>query len=645
MTGLPTVVVECAFGTVPSSLTPAWTDITAWVDSGSEITWSWGRADEFATASPGIMSLTLDNTDGRFTMGLTTSPYWPNVKRGRRIRVSCTFNAVTYRLFDGYVDDWPTAWPTGTTGYAETRLTATDRFAKFGRARKLRSILQEEVLYDAPVAYWPLGEPAGSAIASDVSGPQTNLTVTRQGALTGTPIAFAAGVGPPADPLPALMLAPNDGDNGYYLRASNITGAVAGGVSTMEVWFVCTVADPLSAETVMGVTFDDRQSHARLLIVAAGGLRLVANSFDAAGNVATAQVGTALSVVDGHLHHAVAVTTMSPTTVVTTLYVDGALVATQTTATTGKTTPTVIVDCGIGAMPPRYGYPALGMFTGTLAHAAVYGRALTPIQALAHSLAGKTGFAGEKSDVRIRRLARYTGVIDATQLALDAGASPVAAQATDGAEVLAVMQEAAQAEDGQLYMSGDGKLTLHSRVRRYNLTSAFTVHGTTTDDVLADATVFVGDPFQVNDATYSRTDGPGQRATNAASIAEYDTYGDEQTYALTTDFEVLSRANWRVSRYGVPNPRCSSVKVDLANMASTSQVAAVLAATVSTRFTVDHLPSQAPAPSVDLVVEGGSGVLSLSEWSVTFNTSPASTVTNIWQFNAVTSWPLTFGPA
>jgi hypothetical protein len=205
------------------------------------------------------------------------------------------------------------------------------------------------------------------------------------------------------------------------------------------------------------------------------------------------------------------------------------------------------------------------------------------------------------------------------------------------------MVEVTLAEDGQLFMSGDGRLTLHSRTRRYSLTSAFTLN-CNNDDADIGLTFVAEDLFTVNDARYSRTGGPEQRATNAASIAEYDTYGDGPTaYALTTDFEVLDRANWRVRFYGIPTPRCSQVKVDLLTQPTSALIAAVLAADISTRFTLTGLPSQAPSSSIDLVIEGITEVWSTTEWSVTFNTSPASTLTNVWTFDTITTEPLTFG--
>jgi hypothetical protein len=85
-----TITVEVAFATQPLAPTPTWTDITPYVIGREGITRTWGRTDEFSDVQPSTLTLTLNNTDGRFTRGLSSSPYYPNVRNGRRIRVSAT---------------------------------------------------------------------------------------------------------------------------------------------------------------------------------------------------------------------------------------------------------------------------------------------------------------------------------------------------------------------------------------------------------------------------------------------------------------------------------------------------------------------------------------------------------------------------
>ena len=96
---MPDVTVEIAFDSSFSTVTSLrnYTDVSAYVELDSGINITHGRGDEFSVAEPNKLNLTLDNTDGRFTTGKTGSPYYPNIKIGRPIRVR-------------------SRWPVGTAG-------------------------------------------------------------------------------------------------------------------------------------------------------------------------------------------------------------------------------------------------------------------------------------------------------------------------------------------------------------------------------------------------------------------------------------------------------------------------------------------------------------------------------------------------
>jgi len=87
---LPGYKVEVAFnaGVLTPAASRTWTDVTAYalLDTGAETTC--GRGDWRSSADANRLRLTFNNSDGRFTPGLTTSPYYPNVKLGRPIRVT-----------------------------------------------------------------------------------------------------------------------------------------------------------------------------------------------------------------------------------------------------------------------------------------------------------------------------------------------------------------------------------------------------------------------------------------------------------------------------------------------------------------------------------------------------------------------------
>jgi|JI10StandDraft_1071094.scaffolds.fasta_scaffold05700_9 hypothetical protein len=90
---MPSTTVEVAFNaglaTDPASRT--WTDITDYVELDQGVTITGGRSDERSSADANGCTLVVDNSDGRFTPELSSSPYYPNVKLRRPIRVRSTY--------------------------------------------------------------------------------------------------------------------------------------------------------------------------------------------------------------------------------------------------------------------------------------------------------------------------------------------------------------------------------------------------------------------------------------------------------------------------------------------------------------------------------------------------------------------------
>jgi hypothetical protein len=62
-----------------------------------------GRGVDLEGAQPVICTLTLDNSDKRFSPANSGSPYDPDFRPYKRIRIRVTFNAVTYNVFLGII--------------------------------------------------------------------------------------------------------------------------------------------------------------------------------------------------------------------------------------------------------------------------------------------------------------------------------------------------------------------------------------------------------------------------------------------------------------------------------------------------------------------------------------------------------------
>lgn len=762
--------LECAFTSVVDSPYPTWTDITPYLDLTTGVTISAGRADEYSVAQAGTMSAGLDNRDGRFTPGLVSSPYFPNVKIRRKVRcswrdptisgnmidaesasfeggtvgswfpvetgpgptlanstgahngtkclaitwaagvandgavavplhgvvtgrrytfsawvfvppgapavklqdiqqsvtvatstttnvwefLSITFTAiqelswpsvvlagtatagqqafVDQALFDegstvgaftttppliryrhtGYAEEWPTIWPTGGDRFSSSHMSSSDRFKRLGRANAFRSVIEEEVLPDAPVWYSTLGSPSGAVSAGDISG-LSNLEATQKQVGAGGSITFGQNTGPPTDSLPAPAFAPVNVNNGRYLQATLPTPV--GGVNglTVEAFFLSSAAVDQTIIRLRNSPNSLNVEYLEVGLASTGKLECIQVS---ATGVTT--VVSSAATYNNNVTHLVTLTESIAAGVVTmTLLADGGVVATTTyVPDTGllDVYETIMIGGNL------WGWA----FTGTIAHVSLYAYPISATRAVAHSTAGYTGFSGERSDQRIARLARYAGVPVGEQ-SLEVGMTTSTAFVDiTGTSPLQAMQDIATTENGVLFIDGAGLLTFQSRNHRYSAASAMTV---TAGDVDPSLLFLTNDALMFNDITATNPAGAIARAVNAQSVADYGTSAQSLTLLTTSSAEISDAANWKAQRAGAIDPRCPNLTLDL--MTSPALAAAALQLTIGSKITLSGLPSQAPAASVDLFIEGWTENISLTAWTLTLNTSPGA-MSNAW---------------
>ena len=93
-----------------------------------------GRSSAFDQFNAGRLTVELENSSRRFDPTYTAGALFGNLLPRRKCRLSATYNAVTYRLFTGYLDGIDqTGEPSNTLGSAT--LTASDGFKILARAR------------------------------------------------------------------------------------------------------------------------------------------------------------------------------------------------------------------------------------------------------------------------------------------------------------------------------------------------------------------------------------------------------------------------------------------------------------------------------------------------------------------------------
>lgn len=578
---LPTVTVQLDDasngGTFPY-------DISAYVRLPDGVAMHQGREDEFGDVQPSTLSLTLENTDGRFTLGSTTGGYGA-VNIDRRIRVFFSGSVPTTLKFTGYVQAWPVEWPDGSDTFALARITAVDALARLSR-KTLRSVIEEEILLDAPFAYYTLGEATGATSAGESSG---NGAAALGQTGSGAAVTFGSATGPGTDSLTAATF-----NGGKYLTTQRPTDPAS--AMTLEC-FVSTTHTGLPSNMLY--------------------LHGLAMWIDGTGHINADQPG-AITIVsggpvinDGNVHH-IALTYDAAK--LGTLYVDGVAAGSGT----GTVLPSGASDplCAVGTNASPFSF----------SHVAWYNTALSATRIAAHSTAGRTGFAGEDTVARITRLASYAGIT-----ATGSSPSNTSVPFVDftGDSPASAIEKVAQAEGAPVYIDSTGLMQVESRNARAAVAVVLTL---TNDDI--DPSVEVAADMQLveNVVTASAgANGAVQVAVAASSRAVHGDYPADLTGLLvSTDDQALYAAQWRVGKYAEPFRRIPNLSLDLTTLSFAIQNV-VRHIHISDRVQITGMPSQAGSSTLDLIVEGWTETLTHDSWTWEANTS---------NFAAASAWIL-----
>lgn len=517
-----------------------------------------------------------------------------------------------FHRFTGYVDEWPLSWADPSATSADIQLTASSRQARMARGTELRSVIEQEYLEDDPKAYYTFGDAEGTVFAGNVAA-HTQPTMSALGVGSGGGIVFGQATGPGTDGMTAATYTRVDANNGFYMRALPNEDLVE--LNDDDLLIECFFNTSTVGSTLVSLVADS--GSAQLGISSLGKLTGSGTLF---GTVFFL-IASAATVSDGATHHAALRQSKTGGFITSELFLDGALAATDTSS--ADWWPKTRLYAG-GSAP---------VYAGVLAHIAVYNTVVSDARILAHAQAGLTGFSGESSDQRIQRIARYAGV-PATEVTVETGLSTsITNQIMDSATPLELMRNVAKTENGVLIDTGDGDLAFHARSHRYNASSAFTLsgNGQAMDSDLAPK---LDDQGVANDITASRANGVTVRAVDQASITDIGVYRDQLDLLTTSDNEVYDAAFWALNQRATPVVRVPVCTVNLRN-ASSALKTAVLSAEVGTRITLDNLPAQAPASSMDFFIEGITDNVTAESYRVSFNLSPAS-LSGVWQLDSST---------
>lgn len=103
----PTLTLRIAFASDPMAASPSWTTVTSDLRS---VTIKRGRQHELNRMEAAIADLELNNRHSNYWANNAGGTYYPNVKPNKRLNLYAVYNAVTYHLYTGFIEDWNPGW-------------------------------------------------------------------------------------------------------------------------------------------------------------------------------------------------------------------------------------------------------------------------------------------------------------------------------------------------------------------------------------------------------------------------------------------------------------------------------------------------------------------------------------------------------
>jgi hypothetical protein len=632
------IKVEVAFNA--GYRTPAasriWTDITAYVDADSALAIAYGRADEVSVADANrATGITLDNKDGRFTFGKTSSPYYPNVKIGRPIRITATAGATTSVRFTGYVDEWPQEWPGGSDTYATAKISGSSRMSRLGVTSAPPTFLDAEIVGQTPTYYWPLTEPATQTAGQEINGAAPPLAkVTDRFALGAGGLKESESQEFNVDGRTCALVTRYDFNTEQQLvtRAqvrlpTPITfGPGAPGAVSISAFVRATATSTNSfGDWLVLQRFGDDPFSGDNPTVQFGSEYVMTtyNQTAGTGSNATAMLPVIImgSQADLNPHQFGAVVVCDGTKITIRAYLDGKYI--------GSTVSTSAIEAyTLDLLRLTGDMSGPNLLVGRVA---VWNRDLGDAGFAA--IGGViTGYSGETVDQRMSRVATTWAGIPAADVTLPGSSRTLGiVDASNGLpKPLDLLRTVERDEAGVLNDTRTGQLRLLPRGARYGVAPALTV----------DASLHrVGSDWAPKaDRQGLANIGTGKNPQTGIEFTyidqgSRDEYGDAEytveTTVLNTD-EPLMLAAAAVNANSQPRPRAPSVTLDVNDwLSSPTDLAALLALDVGSRVRITNAPGQAATSTVDYFVEGYTETLDPFRWLITLNLSPSWPVDSV----------------
>lgn len=595
-----------------ATITPTWSDITSRVRN-QQVTISRGKQNELQTFGTSSMSMVLDNRDRAFDPDYSSSPYFPNVKPARRVRVRAEYASTRYDLWNGYIEEWPQQYAAGNVD-ATVPVQAFDIMALAG----------ETELRDAALAYVQSSTTLlAGAFRAMVDGDWYDEIgqnyVRKRAGLTQTDTQMpAVGTGTPVLLNGSTFYSTGTIDERYSLP-------VFSGLTTNQgywsCWFKTTGTGPSATNwsLIMG-SGPATSSSLRIGIDNTG--RLAYRGADWNPTFYPTAKST-LPVNDGAWHHLVVVQDVATEYI----YIDGADVTDPATRglNTGQENGIQVVGRATAAVP------ADTAFTGSILDIFVGRGAPTAAQVRTWYQLAK-GYLPETSAERATRLLALSGFSDHATITPRPKAQ-VAAINTAGSTLLAELQRVADSEQGRLFADRYGRVRLDDRYWWQSTTNGRVSQATISDDgsdvPYAMVTSTLSRREVQNDVTVTGSNQTRARITDTSSISTYGRRTGSVSTILASQTAVEAMAEGLVALRKTPVARTGAITVR--PQTSPAQWPTVLELDLADRVTFELMPARWVASTSQytrtLIIERIDWQITATDWSMMVTGSPVPTYT------------------
>lgn len=663
----PALVVEAAFGATPGDPTQSvdytwdvngltWTDITSRVFSKGDscIRVKRGRQYELSQEETGELEILLDNHDGAFTYGNTSSPYYPNVIPGIPIRVTAWWDGVQYPVAFGYVERWPQTWP-DMPQWGFSSVVAVDAYGPMSSVT-LPSAVEGDIRVTAPYAYFPNDEQysfttqaltpiatpinANGLIAINKAFGNDRYGAYRDGFDQSATVGQALNLlGDQDTVLGATTYQAQEsgpGGPGMFYFDPNIPTNNSGNGFSVEFWFVW--GNNITFSNTYFTAWGKPSSFWSPGATSNGGVLTVGVNTGTNVTAATGLWVNGVEITGGTFNQ----TTLAPQHFAlttgpngTACYLNGVQCGTQPTL---GTIPSVRA---FSLGPARFTYDVndnvvYDGYNYIAGHAAWYGQELTGQQIANHYTAGVSGWVGVPAP------GRFAQILTWGRLGLKRGGTAwfqnygdtedtymAEAYGLEGSSAASIIAQLTQTEQGRCFTQANGSVVYLYRWSLYDgVTQAtFGDNGTTEIPFAQNTSFSVDNQFIYNQVTVTQTRGPNQDATviknNFPSQYEYFNRSglNIQSYSMLP-FDVFDAANWAMTKYNQPHQRVESIMIDVAKIHSSTAFSTILGLGLNNQVVVNRRPVGGATLSVTGSIQEISHEIGAAFWQTTYQVAP-----------------------